>query len=308
MDALETPVMDEDGAGMKRDQVTRSNISPGTKIGSVDLRVRDIQRSREFYENVLGMHVLEADGSTLALGVDAGPVLVKLQADRDAAQRPRGTTGLYHFAILLPDRRELAIVLRRLLQNSYPLQGASDHYVSEAVYLADPEGNGIEVYADRPKDTWFTPEGEMRMGTVALDVDDLLSTIGGSGPVQASLPDGTRMGHIHLHVADLEAAIKFYRDLIGFDLMMLYGPSAGFLSAGGYHHHIGLNTWAGVGAPQPPEGSTGLVEYSILVPERGELESIAERAGKSGFDTVMSADALKLVDPSGIGVRLASAQ
>jgi catechol 2,3-dioxygenase len=292
---------------MDEDQMMESTISPETKIGSVELRVRDIQRVREFYEQVLGLDVLDRDGSVLSLGVDPKRVLVRLHVDPDAAQRPRGTTGLYHFAILLPERRELAIVFKRLLQNAYPLQGASDHYVSEAVYLADPEGNGIEVYADRPRSSWYSPEGQMRMGTVALDVDDLLSTIGEGGSDHSRLPEGTRIGHIHLHVADLENAIEFYRDVVGFDLMMLYGPSVGFLSAGGYHHHIGLNTWAGVGAPRPPDNSTGLIEYSILDPEGDDLEAIAARAESSGLDPVISDKGVELVDPSGNKLKVALA-
>lgn len=292
---------------MEEDQVMASRISPESGIGIVELRVRDIKQVREFYEQVLGLDVIHEDDSILGLGVDPNRVLVRLHADPDAEQRPRGTTGLYHFAILLPERRELAIVLKRLLQTTYPLQGASDHYVSEALYLADPEGNGIEIYADRPRGTWYTPEGEMRMGTVALDVDDLLATIGEGDSGSTRLPAGTRIGHIHLHVADLEAAIEFYRDVIGFDLMMLYGPSAGFLSAGGYHHHIGLNTWAGVGAPQPLEGSTGLIEYSVLDPERDDQAAIAGRAENSGLDPVIHDDGVELVDPSGNKLKVALA-
>jgi catechol 2,3-dioxygenase len=284
---------------MVAEQDKKESISPETRIGSVSLKVKDIDLVQPFYEQILGFEVLGKDGSHVELGVDAKNALVRLQIDPSAHRRRRGTTGLYHYAILLPKRRDLAVVLDRLLSRSYPLQGASDHHVSEAVYLADPEGNGIEIYADRPRDEWYTSDGKMRMGTVALDVDDLLSTIDQQSDLEDKLPRGTRIGHIHLHVADLDKAVTFYRDVVGFELMMLYGPSAGFLSAGGYHHHIGINTWAGEDAPEPAPGSTGLVEYSILVPDSIDLAQIAARAGATGIDIDSAETYLNVSDPSG---------
>jgi catechol 2,3-dioxygenase len=274
-------------------------ISPETRIGSLKLRVQDIDLMQPFYEQIMGLQVLEKDEANVHLGVDPKTVLVKLEIDPSAHKRGRGTTGLYHYAILLPGRHDLAVVLDRLLSRSYPLQGVADHYVSEAVYLADPEGNGIEMYADRPRDDWYSSEGELRMGTVALDVEGLLSTIGEKSDREVKLPRGTRIGHIHLHVANLEKAVTFYRDVVGFELMMLYGSSAGFLSAGGYHHHIGINTWAGEGAPEPGPGSTGLVEYSILVPDSDELARIADRADAAGIEIDHAETVVRISDPSG---------
>jgi catechol 2,3-dioxygenase len=197
-------------------------------------------------------------------------------------------------------------VLQRLAEKSYPLQGAADHYVSEAVYLADPEGNGIEVYADRPRNAWYSASGELRMGTVALDVDDLLSSLADEDEATIGLPPGTRIGHIHLHVPDLERAIRFFGETIGFDLMLRYGPSAGFLSAGGYHHHIGVNTWAGEGAPEPAAGSTGLLEYSILIPDAVGLDRIEARAVESGLEVRREDQRIELKDPAGSRVVIQS--
>ncbi len=275
-----------------------ASISAETKPGRVRLRVRDIERTKIFYEQTLGFEVLTADEKHVGLGTAPDRELVQLVVEPGAPQRPPRTTGLYHFAILVPNRRELAVVLDRLLSRSYPLQGAADHYVSEALYLADPEGNGIEVYADRSRDEWYSDDGKMRMGTISLDVDDLLSTLESNDERSARLPDGTRLGHVHLHVSDLEQAVAFYRDIIGFDLMMLYGPTAGFLSAGGYHHHIGVNTWVGEGAAQPPEDAAGLIDYSILVPDESELEQIATRAEASGYAAESGDAVLKIDDPS----------
>lgn len=284
---------------MEAEEKSNGSISPAAAIGMVKLKVRDMERVRSFYEDILGFKVLHEDEVNVRFGVEAERVLVWLQSDPQAPLRERGTVGLYHFAILMPARRELARVLQRLLEKSYPLQGAADHYVSEAVYLADPEGNGIEVYADRPRDEWYSQSGELRMGTVALDVDDLLSSLTDGGGATIGLPPGTRIGHIHLHVPDLEEAIRFYGDIIGFDLMLRYGPSAGFLSAGGYHHHIGVNTWAGEGAPEPAAGSTGLLEYSILIPEAVDLDRIETRAVASGLEVRREDHTLELKDPSG---------
>ena len=293
---------------MEAEERPKGSISPAANLGMVKLKVRDIERVRPFYEETLGFKVLHADEVNVQLGVEAERVLVWLQSDPQAPLRERGTVGLYHYAILMPGRSELARVLQRLFDKNYPLQGAADHYVSEAVYLADPEGNGIEVYADRPRDAWYSPAGEMRMGTVALDVDDLLSSRAEGNDSASELPAGTRIGHIHLHVPDLEQAIRVYRDIIGFDLMLRYGPSAGFLSAGGYHHHIGVNTWAGEGAPEPTAGSTGLLEYSVLVPDTTDLAAIEARAVASGLDAQREDHALELEDPSGSRVVIQSNQ
>jgi catechol 2,3-dioxygenase len=230
-------------------------------IGRVRLRVADADRMRAYYERTIG---LQADG--LALGADAP--LIELIDDPSAPPAPPGSTGLFHLAILVPDRPSLARAIRRVVASGERFTGASDHYVSEALYLRDPEGNGIEIYRDRPRSEWeYGAGGELRMGTVALDVDSVLAE---AEDVDAFMPDGTRIGHVHLHVADIPAAESFYVGDLGLDVMVRSYPGALFLSRDGYHHHIGLNTWQGEGAPPPPEGSRGLEDYELLLPDAAE--------------------------------------
>jgi catechol 2,3-dioxygenase len=232
-------------------------------IGRVRLRVGDVDRVRSYYENTIG---LQAHG--LSLDVDATP-LIELIDDPDAPPAPPGSTGLFHLALLVPDRGSLAQAVRRVVQSGERFTGASDHFVSEALYLRDPEGNGIEIYRDRPRSEWeYGPDGELRMGTVALDVDGVMGELpGGEDP---GMPDGTRMGHVHLHVADLDAAEAFYAGRLGLDVTVRSYPGALFLSSDGYHHHIGLNTWQGGGAPPPPPGSRGLEDFELLLPDVSE--------------------------------------
>jgi catechol 2,3-dioxygenase len=245
-------------------------------IGRVRLRVADAGRVRSYYERTIG---LRADGSSL--GVD-GTSLIDLVDDPDAPPAPPGSTGLFHLAILVPDRPSLARALRRVVDSGERFTGASDHFVSEALYLRDPEGNGIEIYRDRPRSEWeYGPGGELKMGTVALDLDAVLSELPeGEDP---GMPDGTRIGHVHLHVADLGPAEAFYAGELGLDVTVRSYPGALFLSRDGYHHHLGLNTWQGEGAPPPPPGSRGLEEFELLLP--GADESV-------------------VVDPSGNRVRV----
>jgi catechol 2,3-dioxygenase len=246
-------------------------------IGRVRLRVADLDRVRSYYERTIG---LQADG--LALGADTP--LIELIHDPDAPPAPPGSTGLFHLAILVPDRPSLARAIRRVVASGERFTGASDHFVSEALYLRDPEGNGIEIYRDRPRSEWeHEANGELRMGTVALDVESVLAEAEDADP---TMPDGTRIGHVHLHVADLEASEAFYAGDLGLDVMVRSYPGALFLAHDGYHHHIGLNTWQGEGAPPPPPGSRGLEDFELLLP--------------GGDDSVRA-------DPSGNRVRLLAA-
>jgi len=235
-------------------------------IGRVRLRVEDADRVRSYYERTIGLR--EVDG---ALGADTP--LVELIADPDAPSAPPGSTGLFHLAILVPDRPSLARAVQRVVDSGERFTGASDHFVSEAVYLRDPEGNGIEIYRDRPRSEWeYEPSGELRMGTVALDLDSVMAELpAGADP---GMPDGTTVGHVHLHVADLAAAEAFYAGRLGLDVTVRSYPGALFLSHDGYHHHIGVNTWQGVGAPPPPPGSRGLEQFEMVLPgvEPGLLE------------------------------------
>ena len=276
-------------------------IHPATRVGPVHLVVADLDRSLAFYTERLGLRVRAREHDVASVGVDGVELLV-LTA-RASATRPIGTTGLYHFAILVPTRVALAHALRQLLETKTPMQGFADHGVSEAIYLADPDGNGIEVYRDRPRDEWPRDEaGRLRMGSDSLDLRDLLADA--AGPASPQLPALTAMGHTHLHVARLSDAEAFYAGVLGFDVMQRYGPSALFLSAGGYHHHIGVNTWAGVGAPAPPPGAIGLQYFVILLPDADELRRIETRLRSAGVEIAASGSDLLLHDPSGNGVML----
>lgn len=232
-------------------------------IGAVRLRVADLDRAVAYYERVIGLRTLERQGPLARLGAD-GP-LVELEGDPSARPAPVPSTGLFHLAVLVPDRPELVRAVRRVAHAGARLEGASDHFVSEAVYLRDPEGNGIELYHDRPREVWeWTADGELVMGTVPLDLGAMLAEDPG-GP-DPGMPAGTVIGHVHLQVADLDAAETFYTAELGLDVTVRRYPGARFMSRGGYHHHVGVNTWAGEGAPAPPPGSRGLVHYEARTP------------------------------------------
>jgi len=240
-------------------------------IGRVRLRVGDLDRVQSYYERTIGLR--DVGG---ALGVDGTP-LVELIGDPDAPPPPPGSTGLFHLALLVPDRPSLARAVERVVGSGERFTGASDHFVSEALYLRDPEGNGIEIYRDRPRSEWeYEPGGELKMGTVALDLDSVMAERAG-GP-DTGMPEGTRMGHVHLHVADLGSAEDFYAGQLGLDVTVRSYPGALFLSRDGYHHHVGLNTWQGEGAPPPPPGSRGLEDFELLLPDADE-SSLADPSG-----------------------------
>ena len=248
-------------------------IDPATHIGAVHLTISDLGRAVRFYEAHLGFTLRARDDRTASLGAGGPDLLVLSQCQ--TAPRVRGTTGLYHFAILVPSRADLSRALRRLIETETVMQGAADHGVSEALYLADEDGNGIEIYRDRPRHEWPYVGGQLHMGADPVDFDDLLSEP--SSQRGSGLAKGTVIGHVHLHVSRLADAERFYVGALGFELMQRYGPSALFVSAGGYHHHIGLNTWAGVGAPPPPPGAIGLRHFTVRVPNAAALADVLGR-------------------------------
>jgi catechol 2,3-dioxygenase len=220
----------------------------------------------------------ERDGEA-TLGAGATPLLRLVE--QPGARPADGYAGLFHFAILVPERRDLARWLAHVARKRVPLTGASDHFVSEAIYLRDPDHHGIEIYWDRPRDVW---EGQVdRLGTWPLDLDDLLRDVDDE-PFERQ-PDGTRMGHVHLRVADVDQAVEFYRDRVGFDLMVELRRQAAFLSAGGYHHHLGANVWESRGAPPAPDDTARLLHYTVVVPDDAARDEIASRVeiGAAGF-------------------------
>lgn len=278
------------------------NIHPNTKIGAVYLTVSDFGRSLPYYQHNIGLKLHRQEGDMAYLGA-GGRDLLALR-ELPSATHPRRTTGLYHFAILVPSRLELALTLKHLVDTETRIGGASDHLVSEALYLSDPDGNGIEIYRDRPRHEWPLVNGQIEMDTKAFDVDSVLGELHGRDHTWAGLHADTTIGHIHLHVSHLPEAEAFYTQVLGFDLIMHYGPSAAFVSAGGYHHHIGLNTWAGVGAPPPPPGAVGLNWYEILLPDEEALLATAVRLQTAHIPTEQREGGLFFRDPAQNGIVL----
>lgn len=282
-----------------------TSLPASTHVGAVHLTVSDLDRSVSFYTERLGFQVMAKDAGAARLGAGDADLLVL--AENRAARPRRGTTGLYHFAVLVPSRADLARSLGLLAATRTPLTGASDHGVSEALYLADPDDNGIEIYRDRPRAEWPTAGGRLSMGTAPLDLEDLYAAREQGSTAPEGLAPGTVIGHVHLHVADLAAAQRFYVDLLGFDVMQGYGPSALFVSAGGYHHHVGLNTWQGVGAPPPGPDATGLRWFELVLPDPDEVARLRARLRAAGLEVEETDADLLFRDPSRNAVRVKAA-
>ncbi|HET8621983.1 MAG TPA: VOC family protein [Gemmatimonadales bacterium] len=275
-------------------------LPAATRMGVVRLQVRDLARSQRYYERVLGLSVLRQDGDVLHLGPEGGAPLVELHERPDAAPvLRRGRLGLYHYALLLPNRAALGRFIRHLAALGVRA-GMSDHLVSEAVYLNDPDGLGIEVYADRPRATWRYESGQLAMDTRPLDVDDVLNIAGSE--LWAGFPNGTVVGHIHLHVGDLERAEAFYSTGLGLDKTVWSYPGALFLSAGGYHHHLGLNTWA-TGAPSAAESDARLLEWELVVPPGHSRVPLANLAA-TGVPLEQTGNGGVVRDPWGTALRI----
>jgi catechol 2,3-dioxygenase len=248
-------------------------ISPDARMGLVELSVSDLDRSLAYWQDAIGLRVLSRENGTAELGADEP--LVRF-VEEPGARPAQGFTGLFHVALLVPDRASLGRFLAHAGRERIPLTGLSDHAVSEAIYLRDPDYHGIEVYADRPREQW---EGHVSqtMTTLPLDTDSLLAEA--ADAEFAGLPDGTRVGHVHLCVSDVDETIGFYRDRLGMGLTAHRADQAAFLSAGGYHHHIGGNTWETRGAPPAPEGTARLRRFTIVLPDDEEVERVAGRIG-----------------------------
>jgi catechol 2,3-dioxygenase len=277
-------------------------LPEATHLGRVRLQVADLDRSIAFYEQVLGMRVIRRGNDWVGLGPHAEErEIVHLHQLPSARAVPRrGLLGLYHFAILLPDRASLGRFVAHLGEiGAYA--GMSDHFVSEAVYLTDPDGLGIEVYADRPRGAWRYDERQLYMTTNHLDVEDLLKSA--RGEPWAGMPPGTVLGHVHLYVDEIAKAEAFYHDALGFDKVVWSYPGALFMSAGGYHHHLGTNTWAR-GAPPATDADARLLEWEIIVPTTSDADDAAQSVKAAGYPAKQEGSEWLITDPWGTGLRL----
>jgi catechol 2,3-dioxygenase len=277
---------------------TASVIDPATDVGLLSLTVADLERSLAFYTQAIGLTLLEREGSRAILGV-AGQPLLALTEQPGAAEWPRGGrsyTGLYHFAILLPTRADLGRWLRHWLELGLGMPGQGDHLVSEALYLEDPDGHGIEMYHDRPRDQWQWDNGRVRMATDPVDIRGLLADAERSGRPWDGVRAGTRLGHLHLQVGDIAQARAFYHDVLGFDVVAEM-PSALFVSAGGYHHHIGMNTWHSRGGGPAPANSVNLRHFTVDLPSEAARAAVVTRVDAAGLPHMPVADAIAVQDP-----------
>jgi catechol 2,3-dioxygenase len=283
------------------------SIHPLASIGAVYLKVSDLKRSVQFYQDVVGFEILREYEHTVELTADGKNSLLVLEKISDAIVLPRrNATGLYHFAILVPSRKDLSLSLRNLIKHDIRV-GQGDHLVSEALYINDPENNGIEIYADRPRETWnYDGQGKVIMAADPIEWQGLIDEAGDQ--VWNGLVEGTIMGHVHLHVADLQEAEYFYCDILGFNLMAKMSDSALFISAGGYHHHLGLNVWAGIGAPPPPANAVGLRYYTIVLPNKEELDNMLMKLRTVGIIPEPMELGWFVKDPSQNGILLVSSK
>ena len=270
------------------------------RIGAVRLKVRDLRAVSAFYQSVLGLTPVATGEARITLGTGGTPLLELVGDPKLAPLDPR-QAGLFHTAFLMPTRADLGRWVAHVAEARVPLQGASDHNVSEALYLADPEGNGIEVYADRPVSDWHGESGEIRMSTDPLDVQDLLQNA--EGTEWSGFPEAGSVGHVHLQVGDTAEADRFYRDVLGLDIAARY-PGASFYGSGGYHHQLAGNVWNSRRAGKRPEGVAGLDAVEIIVRDAADLDAIAARADSAGLASTRNADGLTLHDPWGTALTL----
>ncbi|MBL8046321.1 MAG: VOC family protein [Anaerolineales bacterium] len=273
----------------------KPSLPANLTLGPVHLNVTNLPRSVEFYQQALGFRVHRQENNTAYLG--AGRTDLLTLTERPTAKRAPRTTGLYHFAILTPSRFELAQSLHRLAETRTPVQGFSDHLVSEAIYLGDPDGHGIEIYRDRPRTDWVDAAGNFRMGSEPLDIDGILAELGEEPPAWSGLHANTVLGHMHLHVRHVPEAVRFYRDVLGFDVMAEWNGAA-FVSAGGYHHHLGLNTWGTLNAPPPPPESISLRSFIITLPTTADLAQVHSRVLAAGLSVEPQTNGWLVRDPS----------
>ncbi len=298
----QTEKSSEKESPIKNEKTVRS-IHPSTEVGVVTLKVANLRRSLAFYTDMIGLTVLRQGEHTALMGAGRQPILA---LEEVAGARPlvRQATGLYHAAILFPDRLSLAAKILQLTKANYPY-GYSDHLVSEAFYLDDPDANGLELYRDRPRSEWRWDNGQVRMALDPIDFDSFFGEVQPGDPAlqNPSAPEGTKLGHMHLRVANITEAEQFYHGVLGFDITA-HMPGALFLSAGGYHHHLGMNTWESLNARPPQEPSAGLREFSILLPDQAELERLVRQVEAAGVPVQQEQGSARLSDPFQNQIRL----
>ncbi len=280
----------------QRERANAAAIDAGTQVGLVALTVADLDRSLTYYTEALGFALMLREGQTAILGAGGAPLLALTELPA-ARYWPGHYTGLYHFAILVPTRLDLARSLTHLLEVGLPFPGQADHDVSEALYLTDPDGNGIEIYRDRPRDEWtWLSEGRVHMTVEPLDVRSIMAEATDQPAPWTGLPAGTRLGHMHLQIGNIEQAAEFYHGVLGFDITAQL-PGALFVSAGGYHHHLGLNTWQSRGAGPAPAGTAGLRYFTLELPSEQARAEVIARVHDAGLATTQIADAIAVRDP-----------
>ena len=291
---------------------TEFSIHPKTLMGAISLTVANLENQMMFYQQAMGFKLHWREGNKAGLGAGGADLL--LLTEEPNLKKYRGVTGLYHVAYVFPNKRELAIAMARLFAIKYP-NSPTDHIMTKTTYLDDLEGNGIELYCESPEDgTWkfangkyesYRKDGSWSNGREALDVDELFSHLKEDDKLDVSIPPETRVGHVHLHVRDVAEAVDFYHGVLGFDVMGLAKEyQMGFVSAGGYHHHLGLNTWQGAGAPPPPVDAVGLRYFTIDLPDQKAYDEVVARVDAAGLPSNQTEAGLLLHDPSQNGVIL----
>lgn len=298
-------LQDMSSTDLHPDAPAAPTLPPALRLGAVELTVRDLDRSVAWYAQALGLRAHRHDATVGELG-DGHETVVVLHEDPLAQPAGRGTAGLYHYALLYPTREDLARAAARLVAHRTPVDGASDHGTHEALYLPDPDGNGIELAWDRPREVWPSYGDLESMRPQPLDFPALMGTIADE-PLQERVGAGLRMGHVHLHVGDIAEALAFYRDVVGFEVQADLGTAA-FVSAGGYHHHLGLNVWNGRGAGAPPAHTAGLRHWTVQLPTAEDVAAVEARLRAAGAEVRAVEGGVLTADPSGTAVAVVVAE
>jgi len=279
------------------------HLHPATEVGTVTLKVADLVRSLGFYTQLIGLEVLRQDARTATLGAGSRPILM-LEEVQGAQHLARNVTGLYHAAILFPDRHSLAVKIMQLVKLGVEL-GSADHLVSEAFYLDDPDGNGLELYRDRPRSEWVWSQGQVTMATDPIDFNSFFAEVKASDPALriVNAPAATKLGHMHLRVGNIAEAERFYHGVLGFDIVVKFSTAI-FISAGGYHHHIGMNIWESRNGSPAPEQMAGLREYSIVFPDQAELDRVIGQIETAGIAVERGGASVSVLDPAQNRIKL----